>query len=83
MESILITITGIIAVASLYNVYNLTGGIAIFIIAGIVIISMLYNTYVSVIKAKNKVKEAALDFVFIFGLLGALLGTYGAGNNYG
>lgn len=33
--------------------------------------------------AKNKVKEAALDFVFIFGLLGALLGTYGAGNNYG
>ena len=58
MESILITITGIIAVAILYNVYNLTGGMAIFIIAGIVIISMLYNTYVSVIKAKNKVKEA-------------------------
>lgn len=33
--------------------------------------------------AKGRIKEAALDFVFIFGLLGALLGTYGAGNNYG
>lgn len=33
--------------------------------------------------SKGRVKEAALDFVFIFGLLGALLGTYGAGNNYG
>ena len=32
--------------------------------------------------AKGKVKEAALDFVFIFGLLGAVLGTYAAGNNY-
>lgn len=32
--------------------------------------------------AKGKVKEAALDFVFIFGLLGAILGTYAAGNNY-
>lgn len=31
---------------------------------------------------KGRVKEAALDFVCIFGLLGALLGTYGAGNNY-
>ncbi len=33
--------------------------------------------------SKGRVKEAALDFVFIFGLLGALLGTYGDGNNYG
>lgn len=32
--------------------------------------------------AKGRVKEAALDFVFIFGILGAVLGTYGAGNNY-
>lgn len=33
--------------------------------------------------AKGRTKEAALDFVSIFGLLGAVLGTYGAGNNYG
>lgn len=32
--------------------------------------------------AGGKVKEAALDFVFIFGILGAVLGTYAAGNNY-
>ena len=32
--------------------------------------------------AKGRVKEAALDFVFIFGVLGAVLGTYAAGNNY-
>lgn len=32
--------------------------------------------------AKGRVKEAALDFVFIFGLLGAVLGTVGAGRNY-
>lgn len=31
---------------------------------------------------KGRVKEAALDFVCIFGLLGAVLGTYGAGQNY-
>lgn len=31
---------------------------------------------------KGRLKEAALDFVFIFGMLGALLGTYGAGNDY-
>ena len=31
---------------------------------------------------KGRIKEAALDFVFIFGMLGALLGTYGAGQNY-
>ena len=31
----------------------------------------------------GRVREAALDFVLIFGLLGAVLGTYGAGNNYG
>lgn len=33
--------------------------------------------------SKGKVKEASLDFVLIFGLLGAVMGTYGAGNNYG
>ena len=33
--------------------------------------------------SKGRIKEAALDFVFIFGILGAILGTYGAGNNYG
>ena len=32
--------------------------------------------------SNGRLKEAALDFVFIFGLLGALLGTYGAGQNY-
>lgn len=32
---------------------------------------------------RGRLKVAALDFVFIFGMLGALLGTYGAGNNYG
>ncbi len=32
--------------------------------------------------SKGIVKEASLDFVSIFGLLGALLGTYLAGNNY-
>ena len=32
--------------------------------------------------ARGKVKEAALDFVFIFGILGAFAGTYGAGQNY-
>lgn len=31
---------------------------------------------------KGRIKEAAMDFVCIFGLLGAVLGTYGAGNNY-
>ncbi len=33
--------------------------------------------------SKGRLQETALDFVFIFGMLGALLGTYGAGNNYG
>lgn len=33
--------------------------------------------------SKGRIKEATLDFVFIFGLLGALAGTYGAGQNYG
>ncbi len=33
--------------------------------------------------SKGRVKEAALDFVLIFGILSALVGTYGAGNNYG
>lgn len=33
--------------------------------------------------SKGRMKQAALDFVFIFGILGAILGTYGAGNNYG
>lgn len=33
--------------------------------------------------AKGRLKEAALDFVSIFGVLGMVLGTYGAGQNYG
>ena len=33
--------------------------------------------------SKGRIREAALDFVLIFGVLGAVLGTYGAGNNYG
>ncbi len=33
--------------------------------------------------SKGRLKEACLDFVFIFGILGALLGTYGAAQNYG
>ena len=32
--------------------------------------------------SKGRIKEACLDFVFIFGILGAVLGTYGAGQNY-
>lgn len=32
--------------------------------------------------SKGRIKEASLDFVSIFGLLGAVLGTYLAGNNY-
>ena len=32
--------------------------------------------------SKGRVEEAALDFVCIFGILGAVLGTYGAGQNY-
>lgn len=32
--------------------------------------------------SRGRVKEAALDFVLIFGILGAVLGTYAAGNNY-
>ena len=32
--------------------------------------------------SKGRIKEAALDFVCIFGMLGAILGTYLAGNNY-
>lgn len=31
---------------------------------------------------KNRLKEAALDFVMIFGILGAIVGTYGAAQNY-
>ena len=31
--------------------------------------------------ARGRVKEAALDFVFIFGILGAVMGTYAAGQN--
>lgn len=30
----------------------------------------------------GRLKQSALDFVLIFGILGALLGTYAAGNNY-
>ena len=33
--------------------------------------------------SKGRVKEASMDFVCIFGILGALLGTYGAAQNYG
>ena len=33
--------------------------------------------------SRGKLKDAAIDFVFIFGLLGAILGTIGAGNIYG
>ena len=32
--------------------------------------------------SKGRVKEAALDFVFVFGILGALAGTIGAAQNY-
>jgi len=32
---------------------------------------------------RGRMKQASLDFVLIFGILGAVLGTYGAGNNYG
>ncbi len=32
--------------------------------------------------SKGRIKEASLDFVMIFGLLGAIMGTYFAGNNY-
>ena len=31
---------------------------------------------------KGRLREATLDFVFIFGILGAVLGTYFAGQNY-
>lgn len=31
---------------------------------------------------KGRLREASLDFVFIFGILGAVLGTYCAGQNY-
>lgn len=31
---------------------------------------------------KGRLREASLDFVFIFGLLGAVMGTYFAGQNY-
>lgn len=32
--------------------------------------------------SKGRVREAALDFIFVFGLLGAVLGTFGAFQNY-
>ena len=32
--------------------------------------------------SKGRIKEASLDFVLIFGILGAIFGTYFAGNNY-
>ncbi len=31
---------------------------------------------------RGRIKEAALDFVCIFGIVGAILGVYGAGQNY-
>lgn len=33
--------------------------------------------------SRGRLQEVALDFVLIFGILGAILGTYGAGQNYG
>lgn len=33
--------------------------------------------------SKGRLREAALDFLFIFGLIGALMGTYAAGDGYG
>ena len=32
--------------------------------------------------SKGRLRDAALDFVLIFGMLGAVFGTYGAGQNY-
>ena len=32
---------------------------------------------------KGRIRDAALDFVMIFGILGAVLGTFGAAQNYG
>ena len=32
--------------------------------------------------SKGRIKEAALDFVFVFGILGAIAGTVGAAQNY-
>lgn len=32
--------------------------------------------------SKGRLQEAALDFVFIFGMLGGILGNYGAGQNF-
>ena len=32
--------------------------------------------------SRDRVKEAAMDFVCIFGIVGAVLGVYGAGQNY-
>jgi uncharacterized membrane protein YwaF len=32
--------------------------------------------------SKNRLKEVSLDFVMIFGILGAIVGTYGAAQNY-
>lgn len=33
--------------------------------------------------SKGRLKETSMDFVCVFGILGAVLGTYFAGNNYG
>ncbi len=32
--------------------------------------------------SRGRIKEASIDFVTVFGLLGAIMGTYFAGNNY-
>ena len=32
--------------------------------------------------AKGRIKEAALDFVFVFGILSAVMGVFGAGQNF-
>ena len=47
----------------------------------VVMVSSMYLALT--VFSKGRVKEAALDFVCIFGILGAVLGTYGAGQNYG
>lgn len=44
--------------------------------------SIQYITIPLAAFSKGKIKEAALDFVFVFGLLGAIAGTYFAGQNY-
>ena len=44
--------------------------------------SIQYVTIPLAAFSKGRLKEAALDIVFIFGILSAVMGTYLAGNNY-